>query len=78
MLSRSSDAGKAQWQERRGDAAFISGDIRQARALYDTSLEGHAHPASIWLKLSDVCFRLGDLEQERAFRQRVYGALRER
>jgi len=78
MLTRSSDAGKAQWQERRGDAAFISGDIRQARALYDTSLEGHAHPASVWLKLSDVCFRLGDLEQERAFRQRVYGALRER
>jgi len=30
------------------------------------------------LKLSDVYFKLGDLEKERAFRERVYGSLRER
>ncbi len=78
MLARGSDSERSLWRERLGDAAFLSGDIQQARAYYEASLAGHPRPRSVWLKLSDVYFTLGDLEQERAYRERVYGSLRER
>jgi hypothetical protein len=66
------------WRERLGDAAFLNGDIQRAQDYYEASLAEHPRPRSVWLKLSDVYFKLGDLEKERAFRQRVYGGLRDR
>jgi hypothetical protein len=78
MLARGSASDRALWRERLGDAAFLTGDIQRSRAWYEASLAGHPRPRPVWLKLSDVYFKLGDLEHERAFRERVYGSLRER
>jgi tetratricopeptide (TPR) repeat protein len=78
MLARGSGSERGLWRERLGDAAFLTGSIQRARAYYEASLAEHPRPRSVWLKLSDVYFRLGDLEQERAYRERVYGSLRER
>jgi hypothetical protein len=66
------------WRERLGDAAFLTGNLPRAHELYESSLPDHPRPASVWLRLSDVYFKLGDLENERAFRERVYGGLRDR
>jgi len=76
MLAR----GKEQnlWRERLGDAAFLAGNMEQARERYEASLAGNRSPSSVWLKLSDVYYKLGDLEKERTLRERVYGSLRER
>jgi len=76
MLARASASDASLWRERLGDAAFLTGDIQRARGYYDASLAEHPRPRSVWLKLSDVYFKLGDLEQERTYRERVYGALR--
>jgi tetratricopeptide (TPR) repeat protein len=78
MLARASDSERAGWREHLGDAAFLTGNIQRARVFYEESLAGHPHPSSVWLKLSDVYFKLGDTDKERAFRERVYGGLRER
>jgi len=78
MLARGSDSERAQWRERLGDAAFLTGDTQRARDFYEASLAKHSRPSSVWLKLSDVYFKLGDMEKERAFRERVYGGLRGR
>ena len=67
----------ATWWERRGDAAFQSGDYLGALRDYEHSLGLRGDEAGIWLKLSDVHFKLGDLERERQFREKVYGTLRE-
>jgi len=76
MLARGPDSERAVWRERLGDAAFLTGNIQRARDCYEASLPGHPRPSSVWLKLSDVYFKLGDLEKERALRERVYGSLR--
>jgi tetratricopeptide (TPR) repeat protein len=78
MLARGPDSERWIWRERLGDAAFLTGNIQQARDYYEASRSEHPQPASVWLKLSDVYFKLGDLEKERAFRELVYGALRDR
>jgi hypothetical protein len=78
MLARGPDSERSLWRERLGDAAFLTGNLQRARDCYEASLAEHSHPASVWLKLSDVYFKLGDLEKERTFRERVYGGLRER
>jgi tetratricopeptide (TPR) repeat protein len=78
MLAHGSDSERGWWRERLGDAAFLTGDIPRARDYYEASLAEHPRPSSVWLKLSDVYFKLGDLEKERTFRERVYGGLRER
>jgi len=78
MLARGSAAEQSWWRERLGDAAFLAGDTQRARELYESSLAEHRRPSSVWLKLSDVYFKLGDVEQERLFRERVYGGLRGR
>jgi tetratricopeptide (TPR) repeat protein len=78
MLARGSDSDQALWREHAGDAAFLTGNIQRARDCYEASLAQHPRPSSVWLKLSDVYFKLGDLEKERVFRERVYGGLRER
>ena len=77
MLAQGIGSEQSLWRERLADAAFLAGDMERARELYEASLAGHPRPSSVWLKLSDVYFKLGDLEKERAFRERVYGSLRE-
>ncbi|MBK5290550.1 MAG: hypothetical protein JJE04_02515, partial [Acidobacteriia bacterium] len=78
MLARGSNSERSLWRERLGDAAFLTGDIQRARDFYEASLAEHSRPSSVWLKLSDVYCKLGDMEKERAFRERVYGGLRGR
>ena len=78
MLARGAGKHKSLWREHLGDAAFLMDDIQRARGFYEASLAEHPRPSSVWLKLSDVYFKLGDLEKERIFRERVYGGLRER
>jgi hypothetical protein len=63
------------WLERIGDAAFMQADFSEALRRYTEILgadRDHAEPR-ILQKMSDVYFRLGDLEQERLYRERVYG-----
>ena len=78
MVAHGSDSEQGLWRERLGDAAFLAGSIERARDCYEASLAQHPRPRSVWLKLSDVYYKLGDFEKERAFRERVYGGLRER
>ncbi len=75
MLARAAVPEQSLWRERLGDAAFLSGNTGRARGLYELSLDGHPQPGPVWLKLSDVYFKLGDLEKERTFRERIYGGL---
>jgi tetratricopeptide (TPR) repeat protein len=75
MLAHESSSERGLWRERLGDAAFLTGNMLRARDYYEASLAEHPRPSSVWLKLSDVYFKLGDLEKERAFRERVYGGL---
>jgi tetratricopeptide (TPR) repeat protein len=65
------------WIEKIGDAAFMQADFSEALRRYAEILgadQNHAEPR-ILQKMSDVYFRLGDLEQERLYRERVYGRL---
>jgi hypothetical protein len=70
-------AERAAWLENAGDAALLAGAAAEARALYERSLELAEVPSAL-LKLSDAAHLLGDVEAERACRERIYGALRER
>ncbi len=63
------------WIERQGDASFYAGDYSAALDSYRTALPQLQHPASALLKLSDVHFKLGNLDEERAYRQKIYGTL---
>ncbi len=65
------------WMEKIGDAAFMQSDLGEALRRYAGILEAnpeHAEPR-ILQKMSDVYFRLGDLDKERLYRERVYGRL---
>ena len=64
------------WLERQGDAAFYTGDLLAAQASYEASAENREDADSVWLKLSDVHFELGNLELERVYREKIYGSLR--
>ena len=64
------------WLERRGDAAFYAGDYVEAQSGYEASLAKRDDPSSVLLKLSDVHFKLGNLELERHYREKIYGSLR--
>ena len=66
----------SRWQERIGDAAFLSGNLQGALQWYEASLAGQKRICSVLLKLSDVYFRLGDLEREQAYRGMIYGSLK--
>jgi hypothetical protein len=70
-------AQKNQWPERAADALFLSGSPAAARPLYEQALA--AEPNAYWptVKLSDVAHVLGDAENERVYRERMYGALKE-
>ena len=63
------------WIERQADAAFYAGDYSQALGRYREALPLTDHPASVLLKLSDVHVKLGNLDEERAYRQKIYGTL---
>jgi tetratricopeptide (TPR) repeat protein len=67
----------ALWLERQGDAEFWSGDVEAALRAYEGCLEEHPNPRSVYLKLSDVHYRLGDVERERYYREAIYGRLEE-
>jgi hypothetical protein len=65
------------WLEKVGDAAFVQADFGEALRRYTETLgagQGHDEPR-ILQKLSDIYFRLGDLDQERLYREKVYGRL---
>jgi len=55
------------------------GDYDLARQHYDTALRENEgdHPTlrSVYLKLSDLYFLMGDSDKERHYRERVYGSL---
>lgn len=69
------------WYEFMGNAAFLLGDHEQALDNYELALHANkgfplrAH--SVYLKLSDLFFTMGDAENERYYRERVYGSLAE-
>lgn len=66
----------AEWIERAADAAFFDGDHAAARAGYERALASSAAPSRVHLKLSDVHHLRGDLQRERAHRERIHGTLR--
>jgi hypothetical protein len=65
------------WPEQVGDALFLSGSPSQARPYYEEALK--RAPNSYWptTKLADVFFLLGDTENEKLYRQKMYGHLAE-
>ena len=65
------------WIEKIGDAAFMQADFNEALRRYAQLLGAEQDPAEprILQKISDVYFRLGDLEKERLYREKVYGRL---
>jgi hypothetical protein len=75
--SRERGSNSSLWLERLGDAAFVMGDFGTALRQYEASLAvdpGNPVPR-VLLKLSDVQFRLGNLDQERMYRETIYGRL---
>jgi tetratricopeptide (TPR) repeat protein len=65
----------SRWYERIGDAAFWLGNFSMALQQYEKGLKGHEQNPGILVKLSDVYFRLGDLEHERLYREKIYGTI---
>lgn len=65
----------SRWFERLGDAAFLLGNFAMALERYEKGLKGNEQSAGILVKLSDVYFRLGDLEKERLYREKIYGRM---
>ncbi|HSP33957.1 MAG TPA: hypothetical protein VLU46_06545 [Thermoanaerobaculia bacterium] len=65
------------WNERAGDALFLSGSPSMARKYYERALR--EEPNAYWptVKLSDVFHLLGDAANEKAYRQKMYGKLEE-
>ncbi len=76
VLFRRMELPGGRWIERAGDAAFYDSEYLEARRRYEESLPLLADPAQIYLKLSDTYFKLGDLELERVYREKIYGSLR--
>lgn len=70
-------AEKNMWPERAGDALFLAGSPAAARKLYERALRDQ--PKAYWptVKLSDVAHVLGDAQNEKVYRERMYGALQE-
>jgi len=64
----------ARWHERMGDAAFVLGNFSMALEKYEKGL-GHEPNPGLLVKLSDVYFRLGDMENERLYREKIYGTI---
>jgi len=65
----------SRWYERMGDAAFLLGNFTMALERYEKGLKEHEQSPGILVKLSDVYFRMGDLENERLYREKIYGTI---
>ena len=69
------------WYEFTGNAAFLLGEHEQALDNYELALRAnkdfYLRVHSVYLKLSDMFFTMGDAENERYYRERVYGSLAE-
>ena len=69
------------WYEFMGNAAFLMGDYEQALDNYELALgvnkDFPSRMHSVFLKLSDLTFTIGDAENERYYRELVYGSLAE-
>ena len=82
MAERASRLGVAAgaWRVRAADASFYRRDGAQARELYHRALEGERDYGAlreIYLRLADLAFLDGDLDEERRLREHYYGALGE-
>ena len=58
-----------------GDVAVLAGDWRTALNEYTRALASQGETRPLLLKLADAYFLAGDLEHEKAFRERIYGTL---
>jgi len=65
----------AAWSEWDGDRAARDGALAAAEASYRRALASGGDPARLLLKLADLRFLAGDLEGERALRERIFGSL---
>lgn len=67
------------WYEFIGNAAFLAGDNEQALDYYELALGDSEHNRSrshsVYLKLSDLFHLIGDPDNERYYREQVYGSL---
>jgi tetratricopeptide (TPR) repeat protein len=67
------------WYEFMGNAAFLLGDYELALDNYELALGANeaiqSRVYSVYLKLSDLFFTMGDVENERYYREQVYGSL---
>ena len=82
MAQRASRLGLAAgtWRVRAADASFYRRDAAEARELYTSALEGERDYGAlreIYLRLADLAFLDGDLDEERRLREHYYGALGE-
>jgi hypothetical protein len=70
-------AKKNSWLEREADALFLGGSPTAARARYELALK--QEPNAYWptVKLSDVAHLLGDVANEKLYRERMYGTLKQ-
>jgi hypothetical protein len=77
MVARYQSLGipSSRWLERLGDASFFTGNFPAALQRYEESLRNDEGNTGILVKLSDVHFRLGDLDRERLYREKIYGRL---
>jgi len=77
MVARYQSLGipSSKWMERMGDASFFTGNFPAALQRYEESLRNDQGNTGILVKLSDVHFRLGDLEREQFYREKIYGRL---
>ena len=70
------------WHEFQGNAAFLMGDYGLAKQHYENALSKNKNDrrklSSVYLKLSDLYFLMGDPQNERHYRERVYGSLEEK
>jgi len=64
------------WLERSGDAFFFAGDYLLAGQSYEQAVKSGPERGRVYLKLSDVWFKLGDQEKERYYREMIYGVLK--
>ena len=69
------------WYEFQGNAAYLLGDYQLALDDYELALAANnaipSRVCSVYLKLSDLAFTMGDADNERHYREQVYGSLAE-
>ena len=74
-VGAATDGDPSIWLERTGDALFLAGAPAEAKGFYERALERNPRAWGPNTKLSDVHFRLGNVERERHYRESVYGSL---